>query len=140
MSDKKIPTEKVANIPPFGLRMPADLKEKIQLSAVENNRSMNAEIVQRLEDSFEIEQATHEQREVKEDLRLARLDAKLLRAALDMPSRSEIMKILDEKGLEPMTPEGYQAYLIYWSNREKLRPREGEEELAEKLRKDPRWK
>lgn len=45
MSEKKNAAEKIANIAPFGVRMPAELKERVQLSAVDNNRSMNAEVV-----------------------------------------------------------------------------------------------
>ncbi|MGO7575925.1 Arc family DNA-binding protein [Rhizobium ruizarguesonis] len=45
--------ELLANIAPFGLRMQADLKERIKKEAEQNNRSMNAEIVARLEASFE---------------------------------------------------------------------------------------
>lgn len=39
--------------PHFRLRIPAALKAKIELSAEANNRSINAEIVQRLEHTFE---------------------------------------------------------------------------------------
>jgi hypothetical protein len=39
--------------PQINLRVPADLKKKIELIAVENSRSINAEVVQRLEQSFE---------------------------------------------------------------------------------------
>lgn len=38
--------------PQFKLRMTADLKAKIEDAAAKNNRSMNAEIVHRLERSF----------------------------------------------------------------------------------------
>ncbi|HCD3955212.1 TPA: Arc family DNA-binding protein [Enterobacter hormaechei] len=38
--------------PQLRIRLPIELKEKIELSAKENNRSMNAEIVQRLERSY----------------------------------------------------------------------------------------
>ena len=38
--------------PQINLRVPADLKKKIELIAVENGRSLNAEVVQRLEQSF----------------------------------------------------------------------------------------
>lgn len=38
--------------PQFKLRLPAELKEQIEQAAEENNRSMNAEIVARLESSF----------------------------------------------------------------------------------------
>lgn len=39
-------------IAPLGVRIPEDLKEKIQAQAKENGRSTNAEIVQILEGSF----------------------------------------------------------------------------------------
>lgn len=39
-------------IPPYGLRMPPELKERVQAAAEANNRSMNAEIVSRLEATF----------------------------------------------------------------------------------------
>lgn len=39
-------------IPPYGLRMPPDLKDRVQAAAVANNRSMNAEIVATLEEKY----------------------------------------------------------------------------------------
>lgn len=44
-----------SKIPPFGVRMGPDLKTKIEESAKANGRSMNAEIIARLEASFAIE-------------------------------------------------------------------------------------
>ncbi|OHC94155.1 MAG: hypothetical protein A3H25_18230 [Sphingomonadales bacterium RIFCSPLOWO2_12_FULL_63_15] len=44
--------EKIANIVPFGLRMQPDLKQKVQSAADANGRSLNAEIVHRLETSL----------------------------------------------------------------------------------------
>jgi len=38
----------------YNLRLPPELKEKIQQSAKQLNRSMNADIVARLEESFEV--------------------------------------------------------------------------------------
>ena len=43
-----------SKIPPFGVRMGPDLKTKIEESAKANGRSMNAEIIARLEASFAI--------------------------------------------------------------------------------------
>lgn len=40
-------------IAPFGVRMPPGLKARIENSAHDNRRSMNAEIVARLEKSFD---------------------------------------------------------------------------------------
>lgn len=53
MSTKKPLDEKISNIPPFGLRMMPELKERISQAAEATGRSMNAEIVVRLESSFE---------------------------------------------------------------------------------------
>jgi hypothetical protein len=48
-NDEKKP---MANIPPFGLRMQPDLKARVEESARRNGRSLNAEIVQALEQFF----------------------------------------------------------------------------------------
>lgn len=41
------------DIAPFGLRMPAELKARIDAAAEKNGRSINAECVARLHESFE---------------------------------------------------------------------------------------
>lgn len=43
------------DIAPFGVRMPPDLKERVQAAAKVNNRSMNAEIVATLEREYPAE-------------------------------------------------------------------------------------
>lgn len=48
----KTTTAPTGQIAPFGLRMLPDLKEKIEQAARDSGRSMNAEIVARLEQSF----------------------------------------------------------------------------------------
>ncbi|KQX40893.1 MULTISPECIES: Arc family DNA-binding protein [unclassified Ensifer] len=53
MSSKKPADEKVSNVPPFGLRMLPELKDRIAAAAAENGRSMNAEIVARLQATLE---------------------------------------------------------------------------------------
>lgn len=45
---------KISHIPPFGVRMPPDLKEKIEMASKKSGRSMNAEVVYRLQQSFEL--------------------------------------------------------------------------------------
>lgn len=54
----------MANIPPFGLRMQPELKARIEEAAKANNRSLNAEIVARLESTIENDEtlADHEKR------------------------------------------------------------------------------
>lgn len=39
-------------VPPFGLRLPPDLKEKLGRSAESEGRSLNTEIIKRLVDSY----------------------------------------------------------------------------------------
>ena len=48
----RLENEKFGNIDSIGLRLPTELKEKIKNAAKENQQSMNAEIVRRLEASF----------------------------------------------------------------------------------------
>lgn len=62
-------------IAPFGLRMPEDLKEKIAERAKNNGRSMNAEIVQILQDALEFEDVSNSGE--------TKIDAKKLRQILD---------------------------------------------------------
>jgi hypothetical protein len=50
----KTTTAPTGNIAPFGLRMLPELRAKIEDSAKESGRSMNAEIAARLEDSFKL--------------------------------------------------------------------------------------
>ncbi|WP_442904854.1 Arc family DNA-binding protein [Hafnia sp.] len=67
-------------IAPFGLRMPEELKEKIAERAKNNGRSMNAEIVQILQDAVEFDEIS--------DSGETKIDAKKLRQLMD--------KIIDE--------------------------------------------
>lgn len=53
----KITTAPTGSIAPFGLRMLPELKEKIEEAARASGRSMNAEIVVRLHQSFEPDSA-----------------------------------------------------------------------------------
>ncbi len=48
--------ENISDKNPVGLRLPTELKEKIKNAAKENQQSMNAEIVRRLDASFEHEE------------------------------------------------------------------------------------
>jgi len=52
MAKKEIGRPPTANIPPFGLRLQPELKERIEQEAKAAGRSMNAEIADRLERSF----------------------------------------------------------------------------------------
>lgn len=52
MSEKKPDNQRISSVAPFGLRMLPDLREKLDEAAARNRRSLNAEIVSRLEESF----------------------------------------------------------------------------------------
>lgn len=52
MSEKKPSEQRISAIPPFGLRMLPELRRQIEEAAALNGRSLNAEIVARLEASF----------------------------------------------------------------------------------------
>lgn len=56
----RLENEKFGDIDSIGVRIPAGLKEKIKNAAKQNKQSMNAEIVRRLEASFEHEQNFNE--------------------------------------------------------------------------------
>ncbi|MEX5744648.1 Arc family DNA-binding protein [Massilia sp. X63] len=53
MTKPKTTRPPTAHITPFGLRMQPELKERLEAAAQEAGRSLNAEIVARLEQSFE---------------------------------------------------------------------------------------
>ncbi|MGO7210251.1 Arc family DNA-binding protein [Rhizobium ruizarguesonis] len=57
---KKPIQPKIGSIAPFGLRMMPDLREKLEGAAFRNGRSMNAEIVSRLSESLEMDEAMDE--------------------------------------------------------------------------------
>lgn len=44
---------KTSEIAPLGVRMPPELKDRLREAAIENRRSLNAEVVKRLEQSLE---------------------------------------------------------------------------------------
>lgn len=48
------------NIAPFGLRMPAELRDKLEVAAKESRRSLNSEILERIARSFEARQYSAE--------------------------------------------------------------------------------
>lgn len=60
---KKEP-QSMRDINPFGLRMPQDIRRQIEQAAENNKRSLNAEILARLENSF-CENSPHNNPEVE---------------------------------------------------------------------------
>jgi hypothetical protein len=64
--------------PQYKLRLPLELKEKIAESAKTHNRSMNADMVARLEKSF-TEQPTIDLTGLQEEIRQLRTEAREMR-------------------------------------------------------------
>jgi len=78
MSRKKDPSEKIGSVAPFGLRMLPELRARLEEAARSNSRSLNAEIVARLEESLVA--APETQRHLEATADLFRLLAKNMRA------------------------------------------------------------
>lgn len=53
--------EKIGHLPPFGLRMPSDVREWIRQTAEQNDRSQNYEIVRAIRERMEREKEVAEQ-------------------------------------------------------------------------------
>lgn len=69
--------------PQINIRVPAELKKKLELLAVENSRSLNAEVVTRLEQSLCENTPTHQ--------------TATLEVEMDIKEIKEILKRLDNK-------------------------------------------
>lgn len=82
----------MANITPFGLRMQPDLKARIEEAARANNRSLNAEIVDRLEASLD----------PKSMMVLIDAYEDKLREAIEVNRYLEELKVIHEQRLEEM--------------------------------------
>ena len=98
-------------IPPFGLRMPDELKARIQKAAQTNHRSMNAEIIARLERSFtELSSMDEHQMAMMKDVSAALTTAaaaSVLRAGLDVDMETAIEMVLErKKGLVDLIRDG----------------------------------
>ena len=87
-------------IPPFGLRMPPDLKERVSRAAERNNRSMNAEIVATLEEKYPAPEPIDE--------RARQHIALLLRTFEDMKNEGIIPRTEETR---PILPEEFQELM-----------------------------
>jgi type II secretory pathway predicted ATPase ExeA len=84
-------------INPFGLRMPAELRHHLEKSALANRRSMNAELVLRLQESLEAHPLlVPEIREPAETYALTAKEAALLSAweSLNRRGRRALLDLL----------------------------------------------
>ena len=67
----------------FIIRMPPNMREQLTEAARKNNRSMNAEVISRLEQSFK---ATGGQNELREDIISLRQEITHLRETITQPA------------------------------------------------------
>lgn len=89
----KTTTAPTGNIAPFGLRMLPELRAKVEESAKNNGRSMNAEIVARLQESLEGPRLGFGPGSVGE--RLVEAEARLVAAHDSLNARADAL--LDER-------------------------------------------
>lgn len=80
--------------PQFNVRMPVDLKEKIEVAAKKNGRSMNAEIVYRLQKSIEEEVAGAEPVDGVQEMDFRIVDPRLVGSHRIVNALEEMEKIL----------------------------------------------
>jgi predicted HicB family RNase H-like nuclease len=97
MAEKQYPSDKQDK---FMLRFPEGMRERIRIAAEKNGRSMNAEIVSRLEESFQSEQTLQ-----RYNMMSVTLDEKLekVREEIDQMerSKSEASELIEQ--LQAMT-------------------------------------
>lgn len=97
MSDRHI-------LPPYSLRMPAELRDQLEEAAKTGKRSLNAEIVARLESTFSLPTIDGREKFIlkgkSEDWELSHISALLRAAALHFERRADVMTQLAEIKVE----------------------------------------
>ena len=129
---------KVSHIPPFGVRMPPDLKEKIDMASKKSGRSMNAEIVYRLQQSFEnpSKQSGSETGSASEDHRISSSDSRKLKGLL---SRMLDMVEMAEQDEAREAVEENEAYDRRSELDEKTEQSKGNESADERYKDNSEW-
>ncbi|WP_349935101.1 Arc family DNA-binding protein [Acetobacter sp. A11-2] len=83
--------------PQLKLRLPEDLKKRVEEASADNRRSLNAEIVQRLESTFFAPPLRRELEKFKDDLKPRDLFEENLMVAwrcLDEPNKEAVLQIV----------------------------------------------
>ena len=129
---------KVSHIPPFGVRMPPDLKEKIDMASKQTGRSMNAEIVYRLQKSFEnpSKQSGSETGSASEDHRISSSDSRKLKGLLSR--MLEMVEIADQDEAREAVEEN-EAYDRRSELDEKTEQSKGNESADERYKDNSEW-
>lgn len=124
--------------PQFNVRIPAELKQAIEEAAKENNRSINSEIVYRLQQSFEnpSKQSGSETGSASEDHRISSSDSRKLKGLL---SRMLDMVEMAEQDEAREAVEENEAYDRRSELDEKTEQSNGSESADERYRDKPEW-
>lgn len=97
------------DIAPLGLRMPTEVRDRIEAAARDNGRSMNAEILSRLQASFEPQPApSPADGPISRELSLALAELRLSRAALAV----RLLKFTEH--LDPKWAAKYRSEIDEW--------------------------
>lgn len=88
------PPPRISDVPPFGLRMLPDLKKRIEEAAEKSRRSINAEIVARLEESLQNEKFAFMNVPLEDRIKELEEDVAILKAAV-LIDQSKVAASLD---------------------------------------------
>lgn len=106
----------IRNINPFGLRMQPALRAKVEEAAKQNHRSLNAEIVARLEETFSAPSIKGRERFViqgeSNDWALTNVSALLRAAALHYERRADVISHITEAQADIEDLQGERAELL----------------------------
>lgn len=87
MSEKKPEEQRISSVPPFGLRMLPELRQRLERAAEANGRSLNSEIVVRLIETLAQDDYRARPKDDYEVLRTMRKDATMLARRIEAFAR-----------------------------------------------------
>lgn len=94
MTAKKADREKLSSIAPFGLRMLPEMRQRVSEAAEDNGRSMNSEIVARLQATFDSEDMKDEGQQERDELwrEIHRRDARIRQVETEAYERTKAIE------------------------------------------------
>ncbi|EJH7012915.1 Arc family DNA-binding protein [Salmonella enterica] len=114
---------KIRDIAPYGVRLPAELKEKLQATAKENGRSLNSEIIFRLNLSYLLDEDKSMFKAVAEPDSFVDHAEKILKARVEeeLPSFLELMskKIMTDEFKEELKKKAREQAEKEWNDKNK---------------------
>lgn len=94
MTAKKPDREKLSSIAPFGLRMLPEMRQRVSEAAEDSGRSMNSEIVARLQQTFDSEDMKDEEQQERDELwrEIHRRDARIRQVETEAYERTKAIE------------------------------------------------